>query len=273
MQKRSQELKIVEANSFRNIKKLKKNEILLSPATPLLLDDSCRPYENLGNWPEWWKALQGNEGSLKRCSGTSDYISTGITIPLWANLMLRPSIDGKNWQAKFDLANNMGDWGIEGFGFSQTGECPVSKARKMSEANYIKVINPWLIKTPPGWSSLFLPPLWDPNPNYTMLPAVVNTDYYHTANMVMSILTDEPFELEIGRPMWHVIPFQRNAQWKITWGGESIYPLLRWRGFGGAFFPKNQKSKYKKLQREIDASLQDDGIGFTHRLKRGRWGK
>jgi len=266
MQKRLQELKIVEANAFNNIKKIKPNEILLSPASAMLLDDSCRPYVNLGNWPEWWKQLQGSEGSLKRCSGTSDYLATGITIPLWANLHFRPSLDGKNWQAKFDLTNNLGDFGIEGFSYSQTGECPVSRVKKMPESNYIKVINPWLVKTPPGWSSLFLPPLWDPNPNYTMLPAVVNTDYYHTANMVINILTDEPFELETGRPMWHVVPFPRTKQWNIVWGGESIYSLLRWRGFGGTFFPKNQKSKYKKMQREVDADLESHRVSFIDKI-------
>jgi hypothetical protein len=170
--------------------------------------------------------------------------------------MFRPSINGKMWEVKFDLTNEVGDFGIEGFSYDQTGECPVSQIRKLPQANYVKVINPWLIKTAPGWSCLFLPTLWDPNPNYTMLPAIVNTDYYHNAHMVMNILTDEPFELEAGKAIWHVIPFKREKDIKITWGDEIAYTLLRWRGFGGAFMAKRQKSKYKRMQREADAEVQ-----------------
>jgi hypothetical protein len=255
MRKRSEKLRIVKPDTFHDLPKLKKNQVLLSCEDANLMDDSCRPYANDGNWPEWWKALSGSEGGLKRCSGTSDYLATGFTIPLWAKLMIRPSINGQNWDAQFDLVPPCSNFRIESFSYEQTGECPVSKVRKLKKSNYVKVINPWLVKTPPGWSSLFLPPLWDPNPNYTMLPAVVNTDYYHNAHMVINVLTDEPFELEIGRPMWHVIPFKRNKETTLLWGNKNAYNLLRHRGFGGGFMPTRQKSKYKKLQRDADSQL------------------
>jgi len=255
MVKNSEKLKIVSPKIFNDIPKIKEGEVFLSPQVMQLMDDDCRPYVNLGNWPDWWKELSGSEGSLKRCSGTSDYLATGFTIPLWAKTMFRPSVDHKSWEAQFDLSNDIGNFGIESFNYGQTGECPVTKVRKIEKANYVKIINPWLTKTAPGWSCLFLPPLWDPNPNYSMLPAVVNTDYYHNAHMVINVLTDQPFELEIGRPMWHVIPFKRTKSLEVIWGDESAYSLLRYRGFGGPFSPKRQKSKYKKLQREIDESI------------------
>ena len=266
MRKHSQQLQIVSPKIFNDIPKLKEGQIFLAPQSLFLMDDLCRPFLNLGNWPDWWRNLTGEEGSIKRCSGTSDYISTGFTIPLWTKLMFRPSMDHRSWDVKFDLTNEIGDFGIEGFSFAQTGECPVTKARKIQNANYVKVINPWLIKTPPGWSSLFLPPLWDPNPNYTMLPAVVNTDYYHNAHMVINVLTDQPFELEAGRPMWHVIPFPRTKSKDIIWGDENAYSLLRWRGFGGPFMPKKKKSKYKKMERETDENLSVEKKSFFSKL-------
>lgn len=268
MPKRSQKLKIVSPRIFNDLPKLKEGQVLLSAQSNFLMDDSCRPYVNEGNWPEWWKALGGQEGSLKRCSGTSDYLSTGFMIPLWANLLFRPSLNGKSWDVKFDLTNGMGDFGIEGFDYSQTGECPVSRSRKMPEANYVKIINPWLVKTAPGWSCLFLPTLWDPNPNYTMLPAVVHTDYYHNAHMVMNILTDEPFDLNLGKAIWHVIPFKRGKNSDIIWGDEASYNLLRWRGFGGPFMPKRQKSKYKKMQRDADNNIQLEKKSFLKKIFR-----
>lgn len=81
MLKHSEKLQIVKPEIFHDLPKLKKNQVLLSCVDPNLMDDSCRPYTNNGNWPEWWKELSGSEGGLKRCSGTSDYLSTGFTIP------------------------------------------------------------------------------------------------------------------------------------------------------------------------------------------------
>lgn len=268
MRKHSKKLEIVSPRIFNDIPKLKNGEVLLCPDSRLLMDDSCRPYENSGNWPEWWKALQGNEGSLKRCSGTSDYLSTGFTIPLWAKLEFRPALNSQNWDVRFDLAGHRGNFGIENFSYAQTGKCPVSEVRAKKQSGYVKVINPWLIKTPPGWSSLFLPPLWNPNPNYTMLPAVVNTDYYHTANIVINVLTDEPFEIEIGEPMWHVIPFKRNKSNTIIWANENAHELLHRRGFGGVFMPQRQKSKYKKMERDIDLSLEDESPSILDKILR-----
>lgn len=264
--KNSEKLQIVSPKVFNDIPKIKEGQVLLTPHVPQLMDDECRPYQNLGNWPDWWKQLSGEEGSLKRCSGTSDYIATGFTIPLWAKLMFRPSVDHKFWEGQFDLSTDMGNFGIEKFSYGQTGECPVTKVRKIEKANYVKVINPWLTKTAPGWSSLFLPPLWNPNPNYTMLPAVVNTDYYHNAHIVMNILTDQPFEIEMGTPMWHVIPFKRQKSLDILWGDSIAYNLLQYRGFGGPFMPKRQKSKYKKLQRQLDESIDNEKKTFLNKI-------
>jgi len=264
--KNSEKLQIVSPKVFNDIPKIKEGQVLLTPHVPQLMDDECRPYQNLGNWPDWWKQLSGEEGSLKRCSGTSDYIATGFTIPLWAKLMFRPSVDHKFWEGQFDLSTDMGNFGIEKFSYGQTGECPVTKVRKIEKANYVKVINPWLTKTAPGWSSLFLPPLWNPNPNYTMLPAVVNTDYYHNAHIVMNILTDQPFEIEMGTPMWHVIPFKRQKSLDILWGDSIAYNLLQYRGFGGPFMPKRQKSFYKKLQRQLDESIDNEKKTFLNKI-------
>jgi len=158
MPRRSKQLQIVNPEVFDDLPKLKKNQVLLSCPDPNLMDDSCRPYVNTGNWPQWWKELSGAEGSIKRCSGTSDYLATGFTIPLWAKLMIRPSLNGRNWEAQFDLTRDCQQFLIEGFSYSQTGECPVSRARKLQQSNYIKVINPWKIKTPPPVSAPALGP-------------------------------------------------------------------------------------------------------------------
>jgi hypothetical protein len=261
MEKPLRELKIETANSFYNIPKVKPGEVLITPNTQMLYDPEVMPIDNWRNWPDWWKDLDSGDGALRRCSGTADYISLGFNIPMWARLHFRPSPDGSFWESRFDIAGNH-EFHVEGFGFHQSGECPVTRVRKLERANYIKIINPWLFKTAPGWSSIFLPPLWEPNPNYTLLPALVNTDYYHHANIVLNILTDKEFTIEIGEIMQHVVPIPRQKGINYIWGDGSIYDLLSQRGFKSTFIPINQKSRYKKEQRDKDELLEKkDGKG------------
>lgn len=256
MQKQSNELKIISPKSYFSLPKIEPGQVLITPNTQLLYDESIMPIDNWKTWPDWWKNLESGDGALRRCSGTSDYISTGFTVPLWSRLTVRPTPDGLNWETRFDINRNH-PFHVEGFSYAQSGDCPVTRVRKLEKANYIKIINPWLFKTAPGWSSLFLPALWEPNENYTLLPSMVNTDYYHHANIVLNILTDKEFTIEVGSPMQHVIPIPRTKGLEYIWGDQNAYEILDQRGFSSVFMPINQKSKYKKQQREEDEKAPD----------------
>ena len=48
----------------------------------------------------------------------------------------------------------------------------------------IKVVSPWRIKTPPGFSTMILPCPYEYN-HFEVLPGIINTDVYNTFNMFM----------------------------------------------------------------------------------------
>lgn len=258
MQKSSEklEVKIVEPKSFHDIPEVKPGQVFIAPCTDILLDRSVMPIDNYRNWPQWWKEMGAQEGSLRRCSGTSDYISLGFTVPSWIKMDFRPSQDKAFWESKFDTSYPH-PFQIQHFDYSQTGSCPVTEVRENKQANYIKIISPWLYKTAPGWSCLFLPPLWEPNQNYTLLPSVVNTDYYHHANVVLNVIGSNSFSILEGDPLQHVIPIPRCGGIEYLWGNSKAFDFLDQKGFGTVFHPQNMKGKYKKTQREHDSSAPD----------------
>lgn len=255
MQKSSEhaQIQIVSPKAFMDIPEVKPGQVFIAPSNNLLLDQSVMPVDNYRNWPSWWKEMGAQEGSLRRCAGTSDYISLGFTVPAWAKMDFRPSPDKTFWESKFDISYPH-NFHIQGFSYSQTGKCPVTDVRKLKEANYIKIVSPWVYKTAPGWSCLFLPPLWEPNSNYTLLPSIVNTDYYHHANIVLNILGEQEFSIFEGDPLQHVIPYPRGGEIEYLWGDSKAHEFLDQRGFGTLFHPHNMKGKYKKVQRSIDSS-------------------
>lgn len=74
-----------------------------------------------------------------------------------------------------------------------------------------KFVNNWIIKTDPGYSCLFLPPMHR-EAKFSVLPAVVDTDTFDFAINFPFTLTDPDFEgtIEGGTPMVQVIPFKRD---------------------------------------------------------------
>jgi hypothetical protein len=90
----------------------------------------------------------------------------------------------------------------------------------------LKIENPWLIKTEPGYSCMVLPPLHRDN-QLVILSGIVDTDkYYEKINLPFN-LKDKYFEgmIEAGTPIAQVIPFKRESY------EMEIVPLDKKRSF------------------------------------------
>lgn len=253
--------------------KVKKNEILIIPSNNQLLE--YQPYISSSKFPEWWKEQDKNPGSIRRCYGTQDYISLGITLPLWSNVYVRPSPSGTSFEVKIDniaYAKEYPTFNVEGFPASSVNEkCPFSTQREIV-GNFPKLVTPWLYKTAPGYSSLILPMSLEPNPNYEVLPGVVHTDYYHHINIVLVIKNSKEFMIPVGTPMYQIIPFKRSDKTKeITFGNESMFQFYAGRGTGDGYLANSpRKNIYKKLQVKIDSELEQNKNSFVDRIWRNR---
>jgi hypothetical protein len=102
------------------------------------------------------------------------------------------------------------------------------KGHPMNPRVPLKFINHWHIKTPPGWSCLFVPPLNREEKNIELISGIVDTDIFHEyINFPGFIIPNdiEYLKLEQGYPMMQVIPFKRgfNKDAKIsTLSSENI---------------------------------------------------
>lgn len=250
--------------TVKRINNLKPGEVRITPLDNRLYE--MAPYKNVvETTPSWFKRIHKGEGSLRRCAGINDFFNVGLTIPAWTNFTFRPGVDG-SWETR---ANNFGFnqtdstvAPIEGFAFASTGECPITNMRSSDtkEAQYPKLVNPWKIETAPGWSVLFLPMMWEPDPNYTILPAVVHTDFYHTANIVLNITGDAPFTIKYGTPLAHLIPFERkNNIHTLISEDESMFKYVASKGFGiGHMMPiGGTAAPYRRERLRVDKEITD----------------
>jgi hypothetical protein len=89
-----------------------------------------------------------------------------------------------------------------------------------------KWTNPWAIKTPPGYSSLIVPPLNNQNTIFEIFSGVVDTDKYDAPIHFPFRLLNWNFEgvIPAGTPMAQVIPFKQDS-FKMQIGNEESREL------------------------------------------------
>ena len=181
-------------------------------------------------------------------------------MPAWTNFRFRPDGNG-TWEYGADeFSPEAGIANISGFGYESTGECPMTSVRKLETGQYPKIVNPWRFETAPGWSTMILPVYWEPNENYTVVPAVVHTDFYHLANVVLNITTDRAFGIKHGTPLVQLVPFKRNADFeKIDFNDESYFKYVATTGFGmGHIAPHDgTAAPYRRERIRVDKQLED----------------
>lgn len=76
-----------------------------------------------------------------------------------------------------------------------------------------KMPNPWGIKTPPGYSCLYVPPLNRDDAIFEIFAGVIDTDKYNQNGSFPFLFTDPSFTglIPAGTPMAQVIPFRRES--------------------------------------------------------------
>lgn len=251
MLNRSNKFRYKLAQYKADIPQPRKNEIVIIPEDNRM--DDFRPYLGTQKLPSWWNLLPKGKGTLRRCQGTYDFISLGGFVPLWTNVHIRPNITHHHYDIKLDP--------IDGFQFRHDGftpetstGCPIEKHKSLETGQYIKLVTPWRFITPKGVSLMSLPVMHEPDANFSVIPGIVHTDYYHQINVVINVHSDKEFVIPAGTPIMQLIPFKRDTNTKkIVWGNESMHRFVASSGLGeGSLITEDKSLMYRRLQRRAD---------------------
>jgi hypothetical protein len=163
--------------------------------------------------PDWFKRLPAvdkahlsptNHGlTVKRCMPFIDALTTGWILPLAATVRLEIVDGGRTVNAGWDFDRVM----VSNHNSHQVAGNPREPRPPSKFHNY------WTIRTPPGWSCLFVPPLNRPNPVVEVVAGIVDTDRYVSLIHFpfFAIGADGMHTLDKGTPLVQVIPFQRAS--------------------------------------------------------------
>jgi hypothetical protein len=181
-----------------------------------------KPASNLV--PDWYKNTEsyiggdkkpdgngGTKSTIKRCMPVFDAIIAGYIIKSPADVW----VSIKDGQQYFEWAS----FGL--ISFHPIDQAPLHPDKKPHA--YPKWNNPWAIKTPKGYSTLFVQPFHRESV-FTILPGIVDTDQYFSSVNFPFVVNDPAFEglIPAGTPIAQVIPFKRES-WKMELGNQEDF--------------------------------------------------
>lgn len=152
---------------------------------------------------------RGTHFTIKKCMPVFDTLTAGYILKIPEDITVYQSVEGgsNDKEYKTHFAWTAGG-AVDSHPIDQVQEYPHSKVHINGLP---KFINPWIIKTPPGYSCLFITPMHRGLP-FTILPGIVDTDAIdHAVNFPFQ-MNEKGFEgvLKAGTPMAQVIPFKRD---------------------------------------------------------------
>ena len=146
--------------------------------------------------------------SIRACVPVKDYLTSGYVIRAHADIAITPEQVGDEHGWWYASAHTKID-------SHPHAQCPISMGKGKNA--YIKIVTPWRVKTPKGYSCMYYQPYYLLEDKFQLFPAVVDTDGYNTnpVNFPGVILTAESFTIKAGSPLMVVVPFKRDA-WRHT---------------------------------------------------------
>ena len=151
-------------------------------------------------------AKKHTSGTVKRCPAIVDLITEGFIIPMWCDFLVQRDMETLEWD------NRNFPYGIE---FHSKEQIKGWDLKKTDFPEGVKFANPWRIKTPPGYSVMFMTPTYQFEKRFTVLPGIVETDSYHHVNFPSVWHTTKDAIIERGTPFIQVIPFKRD-DWEYS---------------------------------------------------------
>jgi hypothetical protein len=172
--------------------------------------------------PDWYKKTPeyvGNQGkaivnnnithTIKKCIPVFDAMTAGYILYTQVDVQItqQNGLPYYTWSSQ------------DAISWHPIEQAPVHP--NMNKVPYPKWNNPYAITTPSGYSTLFIPPMHNPNGIFTVLPGLVDTDTYKAPVNFPFTLNDVKWEglIPAGTPMVQVIPIKRDV-WEHKIGSD-----------------------------------------------------
>jgi hypothetical protein len=218
------------------------------------------------NIPEWYKKLDHKIGemTIKGCMPFLDTLTSGYLLKMPQDFHVKHNVDNENEKLgkfkdsfqNFAMGNAGHDMlrvksinlnaGHDIHSVKQVEGSPLVEKNK--NLPFYKILNPWKIKTPKGYSCLFVPPLNNADDRFSIIPGIVDTDTFPNEVNFPIILNGDKYPIlettiKKGTPYVQIIPFKRDC-WKMSLKSREQKEVIKSRLFFNLTILNIYKNKY-----------------------------
>ena len=198
-----------------------------------------KPEPSVLNVPQWFKDLNHSveNRTVKGCMPFLDTLTSGYILKMPIDYYIHHNalkdgergtigmtLVGVNPHNELTINLNVNKQSADVHPVKQLSKgCPYTQKNK--DLAFHKILNPWLIKTPPGYSCLFLPPMNNADDRFSIIPGIVDTDGHPTRINFPIVVNGDKYPaldttIKMGTPYVQIIPFKRE-QWKMKIESET----------------------------------------------------
>jgi hypothetical protein len=214
------------------------------------------------NIPEWYKKLNHEvfNPTVKGCMPFLDTLTCGYLLKIPQDFHLQHNVkNNKNLKDSFsmfamkpfpnltyDSYLNLNSSSVDVHHQKQLGDSPY--VEKNNNLPFYKIYNPWKIKTPNGYSCLFVPPLNNSDDRFSIIPGIVDTDTFPVEINFPIVINGDKYPIldttiEKGTPYVQIIPFKRDS-WKMKFKASENKKLHESKLLYGLKVFNNYKKRY-----------------------------
>jgi hypothetical protein len=175
------------------------------------------------NIPDWYKNIPTEVGektavwfqetqsktnyTIRKCMPVLDFMTSGYTLKVQSDILVSAFFANESQELRWYHASSEPDTVTH----HPHRQCPVKIQGE--EKTYIKFRCGYIVKTPPGYSCMFLQSPYFMNEGIELFPAIVDTDTYDGEVLFPGFVTKNYSNLTIpaGTPLVTVLPFKREA--------------------------------------------------------------
>lgn len=194
--------------------------------------EECKPEPITANIPPWFKKIKHSKEikTVKGCMPFMDALTMGYSLKLSQDMFVVHGVKNKEGKPYSEVRYGNPDTYDPQFIEKHDLEFPVGvqahdpaqlKGSYMVDKNggqnatIFKFTNPWRIKTPPGYSTLFVSPMNNPDDRFQIISGVIETDTWESQINFPFIINNEKYpELDTiikkGTVIAQCIPFKRD---------------------------------------------------------------
>ena len=175
--------------------------------------------------PDWWRTPKvtdpltslhtGLKTNVRSCPSFPEYFSQGYVLPMWADTTLQFDKATGNWSWR--CGRDGSPYIIDIHPNDQFLDYAPAKMQGVDVDFLFKLISPWRLKTPKGYSVLQLPMFYHFNQDFSVLPGIIATDMHHELNQQVAYHgKGEEIFIPKGTPLVQYIPFKRDSSFEMT---------------------------------------------------------